>query len=587
MEKISLLSVLLFVAIITSFGQTNYYVSTTGNNNNSGTSTNQAWQSIQYSANNVLPGDTINIMAGTYNEKIDLTVSGSADNYITFKNYDSQNVILSGTSLPAYEYIMKIENTDYIRVSGLKFQNYQQLDAIGLIIINSSNLYIENNEFSNIDYSTTAVGETPSEEQNSQPIIVFGRDETVPAQNLFFTQNSIHDCETGWSEALSINGNIDGFEIGHNHLYNNTNIGIVAIGHEGECPTALLDQARNGRIHHNNVHDNPSAYAECAGIYVDGASQIIVENNTLYNNNYGIEVGCENNGNAPNDPSANNILVRNNIIYNNTYTGIALGGYDYPSSGKVEYAVIENNTCFNNDTENNYQGEMMISYTENSTIENNIFYTNNTDHVLFTCENGANTLLLNYNLYYTSSGEDDIVIDWNGTEYNIFADYRNALSQDINSLFSDPLFANNSTTNPDLHIKTNSPAKNTGNPVFQVTDGLDIDEEARIGENLVDIGADEYYFNTAIFTPNEKHKILCYPNPTNGLIGFEFANVSTLSSASNIQQITISNICGEIILTKSDIQKSKTIDLSGLESGIYIVNVYSGDEIFTSKIVKE
>jgi len=580
MNKIILLSAIILLSVFTSFGQPNYYVSPSGNNSNSGTTTNQAWQTIQYAADNVTAGDIVNIMAGTYNEKIDINVSGSTDNYITFRNYNEEEVILSGTSLPAYEYIMKIENQNYIRISGLKFQDYQQLDAIGLYIINSSNLSVENNEFSNIDYSATAVGQIPTEEQNSQPIIVFGRDASTAIQGLVFTGNSIHDCETGWSEALSINGNIDGFEISYNHIYNNTNIGIVAIGHEGECPTASLDQARNGRIHHNTVHDNPAAYAECAGIYVDGASQIIIENNILYNNNYGIEVGCENNGNTPNDPSADNILVRNNLIYNNTYTGIALGGYDYPTSGKVENATIENNTCFNNDTENNYQGEMMISYTENSTIENNIFYTKNTDNVLFTCENGANTLAINYNLFYTASGQDNIVVYWNGTEYNTFADYKTASSQDANSLFSDPLFADNSTTNPDLHIQTSSPAKNAGNPTFLTTNGLDMDEEVRINESLVDIGADEFYTTTAIFSPNEKQEIFCYPNPTNGLLNFEFAK-------NDIQQITISNLIGKTIIEKTTIEQNEMIDLSKFESGIYIIKIQTDNEIFTTKIVKE
>ena len=580
MKILVLLSTIVLALSINIFGQTNYYVVPTGNNSNSGTETDNAWQTVQYAADNVSPGDTVNIMAGTYNEKIDINISGSANNYITFRNYNNDAVILSGTSLPAYEHIMKIENCNYIHIQNLKFQNYQQLDAIGLSIINSSNLFIENNEFSNIDYSSSAVGATPTENQNSQPIIVFGRDATNSVENLVFTGNNIHDCETGWSEALSINGNIDGFEINNNHIYNNTNIGIVAIGYEGECSNASLDQARNGHIHHNLVHDNPSAYAECAGIYVDGAANIKIENNTLYNNNYGIEIGCENNGNASNNPSANNIIVRNNLIYNNTYTAIALGGYDYPTSGKVEYAIIRNNTCFNNDTDNNYQGEMMISYTENSIIENNIFYTNNTDNVLFILENSANTLLFNYNLFYTPAGINNIVIEWNGAEYNTFDDYKTTTSQDNNSLFSDPLFINNSLSNSDLHIQSSSPARNAGNPAFQETEGLDIDEEIRINENFVDIGSDEYYSTTAVINPQKTQNVFCYPNPTNGIINFKFTD-------NNIKKIKISDLTGKIIIEENEMQQNGIIDFSNIESGIYIISIQTDNEIFTTKIVKE
>ncbi len=76
-------------------------------------------------------------------------------------------------------------------------------------------------------------------------------------------------------EALSLNGNIDGFEINGNEIYNNTNIGIVAIGYEGECPDPNLDQARNGVIINNLVYQNPSAYDAAAGIYIDGGKNIV------------------------------------------------------------------------------------------------------------------------------------------------------------------------------------------------------------------------------------------------------------------------------------------------------------------------
>ena len=563
-----------------SFSQSNYYVSPNGNNANSGEATNNAWQTIPYAVNHILAGDTINIMTGTYFEKVNITVSGTSDNNITIRNYQNDQAILSGVNLPDYEYMMKIENQSHLHIIGIKFQDYQQYDAIGLLVINSSYLQILNNEFYNIDYSTTAVGETPNESQNSQPVIIFGRDAVTPATNILIDGNSIHDCETGWSEALSVNGNIDGFEISHNHIYNNTNIGIVAIGHEGECPTPELDQARNGYIRYNIVHDNPSAYAECAGIYVDGASYIYVENNQSYDNNYGIEIGCENNGNAPNDPSANHIIVRNNLIYNNTYTGIALGGYDYPTSGKVEYVSIENNSCFNDDTGNNYQGEMMISYTENSTIENNIFYTNNTDHVLFTNENEAANFSLNYNLYFSPAGSEDLVFYWNGSEYNTFSDYQAATYQDIHSAFSNPLYVNDAPTQSDLHLRANSPARNAGNPEFQETNGVDMDGEARINENRVDMGTDEYYASTASSSLHTSKEIYCFPNPSTGIFRLKLPNKETT-------KMYITDIWGHIVTKEMLINKNETIDIRQLANGLYFINTQTIQQKHLIKIIKE
>jgi hypothetical protein len=567
------------IATFASFGQTNYYVSQSGNNSNTGLSPDQAWETINFAAQNanVTAGSTVNILAGTYNEKVEFTISGAADNLITFQNYQNDNVILSGSTLPAYEFMMKIENQHHIKIKGLKFQDYQQLDAIGIIMKNSSYIYIENNEFSNIDYSSAAVGQTPNENQNSQPIIVFG---TLPnnidlVQGISITGNSIHDCEVGWSECISINGNVDGFEIANNTIYNNTNIGIVAIGFEGECSNPDNDQARNGHIHHNLVYDNPSAYSECAGIYIDGGAYMNVENNILYGNDFGIEIGCENNGSIS-GANANNNIVQNNLIYNNKYTGIALGGFDYPTSGFVEYTIIRNNTLYNNDTDNNYQGEMLITYVENSLIENNIFYTNNTDKVLFSTENMQNSVSFNYNLYNTPSGSNDIVIVWNGTEYNSFAAYKTGTSQDANSLFADPLFADNSTTNPDLHLQSTSPAKDAGNPAT-VPDGEDMDGEVRINGSRVDIGADEYYSNTNISDVNASN-IAIYPNPANDFISIKSENII-------IKKLEIIDISGKIVYSK--IAKNQIFDISDLKSGIYFVEIHTNSEILMSKIIKE
>ena len=575
--RTTILTILVLIISVCSFAQTNYYVAITGNNSDNG-SINRPWQTIQYGVSQLNIGDTLNITSGTYIGKIDLTISGVSGQEITIRNYNNDNVIISGVTLPDYEYLLNIENINYINIIGLKFQDYQKLDAIGILVINSSNISILNNEFSNIDYSSTALGQTPNSSQNSQPIIVFGRDPLNSIKNLVINENIIHDCETGWSECLSINGNIDGFEVKNNHIYNNTNIPIVAIGHEGECSDPTLDQARNGLIKNNNIHDNPSAYAAAGGIYIDGGKSITIENNTSYNNDYGIEIGCENNGNAPNDPSASNITLRNNLIYNNKVSGIALGGYNYPTSGKVQTTTITNNTVFNNDTDNSYNGELLISYVENSIIENNIIYANNADKVLIISGNANPTLSLNYNLFFTSSGSNDIVIEINGVEYNEFSTYQTGTSQDVNSNFLNPLFINETIPNLDLHLNTGSPAIGSGNPSFVAgTSEVDMDGEIRIHNNIVDCGADEYGSVLGISNLN-KINVLVYPNPTNGIINIEGISDFTYK---------IYSINGQLIESKNSNQK--LIDLTYQKKGLYLINLYNtkGENISKIKVIRK
>lgn len=575
MKKLILITLAGIISIM-CYSQTSYYVSTTGNNSNNG-SYSTPWQTIQFGVSQLSPGDTLNVMAGTYLGKIDIAISGINGQKITIRNYNNDKVIINGIALSDYEYLLKIESVNYVNIQGLKFQDYQKLDAIGIIIINSSNISLLNNDFSNIDYSSTAVGQTPSESQNSQPIIVFGRDPMNPVTNLKINNNIIHDCETGWSECLSINGNIDGFEVENNHIYNNTNIPIVAIGHEGECDDPALDQARNGAIRNNIIHDNPSAYASAGGIYIDGAKNVLIENNISYNNDYGIEIGCENNGAAPNDPSASGIIVRNNIIYNNGVAGIALGGYNYPTTGKVENTTITNNTCYNNDTQNSYNGELLISYVENSTIENNIFYTNNIEKVLINSGSANPTLTFNYNLYYTPSGSNDIVIEINGLEYNEFGTYQTATSQDLNSTFADPLFTNTTIPNPDFHLSASSPAIDAGNPSYTASPTeVDMDGEIRVYNGSVDCGADEY---GSVLTINtiEQSKIKFFPNPTKGII--EINDILNYT-------FKVYSISGQLM--KLQTNYSNFIDISELNNGIYFIQLTdSKNNTYNFNIIKE
>ncbi len=562
MKKI-IIGILCIILSAWAFSQKNYYVSTSGNDSNDG-SIGSPWKTIHHGATQLAPSDSLNIRTGTYAGKIDLNESGSNGQEITIRAYENENVIINGSGLDAYEYLLKIENADYITIEGIKFQDYQKLDAIGIIVISSGNISILNNEFSNIDYSSSALGQKPNASKNSQPIIVFGRNATNPINNLRINGNIIHDCETGYSECLSINGNVDGFEVMNNHIYDNTNIPIVAIGFEGECPNTAYDQARNGLIKNNHIHDNPSAYAAAGGIYIDGGKSIIVENNVVYNNDYGIEIGCENNGDAPNDPSASDITVRNNVIYNNKISGIALGGYDYPSSGKVESTIIRNNTCYNNDTDDSYNGELYISYVENSRIENNIFYVKNTDNVFMISSDENSTVAFNYNIYYTSDGSEDIVIEIGGEEYNEFSTYQDETSQDANSEFSDPLFVSTTVSDPNLHLSSSSPSIDNGNPSFTSAKGeTDMDGEKRVFNGVVDCGADEYGssvgLNNSLVNP-----IRFYPNPTRGMIHLDL----------NIQNLTYEVFSLNGKLSKTGTIVNYNIDLTNLNSGLYLIKIF-------------
>ncbi len=74
----------------------NYYVATDGDNLNAGT-LEAPFRTIQHAINNVEAGDVVNIRGGIYREKLTLDgIHGKEDNWITFQNYNEEDVLLSG-----------------------------------------------------------------------------------------------------------------------------------------------------------------------------------------------------------------------------------------------------------------------------------------------------------------------------------------------------------------------------------------------------------------------------------------------------------------------------------------------------------
>lgn len=108
---------------------------------------------------------------------------------------------------------------------------------------------------------------------------------------------AFYNCKLGQSEALVLNGNVDGFKVTNNTVHDNDNIGIDFIGYEGTAPAN--DNARNGictgnRVYNISSKNNPHMLEMSAGgIYVDGGFNILIDSNIVKNADIGIEVATE------------------------------------------------------------------------------------------------------------------------------------------------------------------------------------------------------------------------------------------------------------------------------------------------------
>jgi hypothetical protein len=455
-----------------------FYVATTGSDSNPGSIT-QPFKTIQHALNvATTPGDTVEVRAGTYNERLTFPASGSASGgYITLEAYPGEHVLLSGQNakdddIGYGENMVQIINKSYIKLIGFEIANDSGVgvgdDAFGVRVQGSgSNIQILNNNIHNITGSNSAG-------LAGAGIHVYGSSITTPYSNVIIKGNTISNCTPGdaQTETLTVNGNVTGFQIIGNTIHNDNNIGIDMIGGEAAtfgkpAGTLGLPVARNGICSQNTVYNIHANYGGgfAAGIYVDGGKNITVSDNISYSNDMGLEVGCENKGYV-----ASGITVEDNVLYSNTQAGLVFGGYA-SNVGRVQHCSFINNTVYKNDTSNTGNGQLWIQYASNNVVTNNIFVASNNNVLLASDGAGNANNTLDHNLYFAPSAAN-AQFNWNAATYTGFAAYQKATKEDAHSLFGDPLFVNATTHN--FQLAAGSPAIDSGSSTAGQYDPVDI-----------------------------------------------------------------------------------------------------------------
>ncbi len=571
MLKVSTLTAILFLLGHLLSAQTNYYVSPNGVDNASNGTLAQPWQTIQYAIDNVSSGDVVNVKAGTYHEKINFNFSN-----ITLKNYNNDTVVVRGTGITSQSAVIEITDHSNITIDGLEIGDNIHLDAQGILVSgNAQNITIQNCRVHNIHFSAS-VNAAVNANTNAQAIIVYGTSAANAITNLKILNNEVYNCRLGYSEGIAVNGNVDGFEMSGNYVHDITNIGIDAIGFEGTCATVAKDQARNGVIKNNIARNCLSAYATSGGIYIDGAKNVVIENNVCSQNGYGIEIGCEHVG-----KSADSIFVRNNAFYNNQVASAALGGYDYPTnSGKIKNCSFTNNTCYANDYSVSANGELYLSYSENLLIENNIFYAS-TQNIIVNAELTQPSIFFDYNLIYSDADSASLLFKWNGTNYTGYTNSINGTSTNSHSTWSNPQFVNSSITTPDFHLLQISKGIDAGNPAFiSALNEKDMDGESRIN-GIVDCGVDETHFGNSIQSVEEKNSFRLYPNPAKNNLIVE------LHESDETNSFSVLNSMGQIVVQGKLTPDKRIINIVSLPLGVYSLNLTTAGRMHSESFIKE
>jgi len=101
-SKYILATLFTFTLFLSAFSFANaatYYVSPSGSDTNSGLSTSAPWGTFVYAMTKLQPGDTLYLMDGTYNQTLDVTISGTLGNPITFKALNDGKAIIDGQNI--------------------------------------------------------------------------------------------------------------------------------------------------------------------------------------------------------------------------------------------------------------------------------------------------------------------------------------------------------------------------------------------------------------------------------------------------------------------------------------------------------
>jgi hypothetical protein len=405
------------------------------------------------------PGGTVILRSGVYAQRV--VLHGASG--ITVTAAPGEHAVLDGSTMrppTGRSAMVDIADSTDVTVSNLDITGYRSSDIAAMpigVYIHGGDIGIDivGNHVHDLGNDNGTLG---SMAMNAHGIAAYGDSADRPISSLTITDDEVDHLKLGASEAVVVNGNVDGWKITGNHVHDDNNIGIDAIGFEPTLPPAYrytdLNRARNGVISGNTVENiisagnpaywSPAGWCNCAdGLYVDGGTHIHIAGNTVRADDIGIEVAAENPRGA-----ADHVDVSGNIVRDSRYVGITTGGYcdggtdcGGVQTGRSFANTFTGNILRNNNTDHDGSPEFLIQYHEGgNTITGNRI-----------CAAGPGILLLG-TVARSTSGAGDTVdnniysaaavtgtgaqFGWHAAVYTGFDTYRTATGLDAHSVFT-------------------------------------------------------------------------------------------------------------------------------------------------------
>lgn len=472
-----------------------YYVSTSGNNANAGTSIGTAWRTNIYAMAHASSGDIISVQAGTYleNGKINVPVG------VSWEGVDSSTCIIQDTVTTIWTEMVALESSQGTNgnqhISGLKFEG-QNTTQWGLKIYGRSNVSINNCSFSNFVENGVIIdggnntgfatilatgnsfynsvmnncsGYTLPTGTYARGCLNIGSQEGFQMYGNTITQNSravgyngepvkywngglmvnckFHDNTLTKMALTAANGTYDWdfcmemFELYQCEFYNNTliNGGFDLVNSR----KGFFGYTYGVWVHNNTIgNPTPNSFRQVGVTLEYGTRDAIVEYNTFNNIATGLYFTPRDTGNY-----VTNIKIRNNLmtltVGNNNGTFVDFGG---GSTQHYDSIDVVNNTCLFLPTYGAFLGISLPvatgGYIKRIKIFNNIL-TGSTYAVIYQ-EPGSTVVMdslnIKYNDIYGNTGSDSI---WNGNFHGTNFGWANNIN--INPSYTGNYIPTNST----------------------------------------------------------------------------------------------------------------------------------------------
>jgi len=448
-----------------------YYISESGNDNNSGLSPDQAWKTLDKVATQIQVGATGNgapsgsaflfERGGTFEGHIHVNSPGVD---YTFGAYgdrsEARPIILNDTPEAVYGFTTSaggkdftirnlhfIDNTDTIGggmslngTNGVSIINceIEGFERDGITADLSSNLTIQNsiiydsgtNGFAGGGVNTKILQSSFIDSHGAHGAYLRGLTNTLIEDSLFVGSRNL---------GIVVHGVADGVTLRGNEFYGNMN----GLSFSGSGRPNANEGFKNVLVEDNLIHDNGHGTAEGLGMLLS---------------------------------SLQNAVFRNNVVYDNRMSAVAFGD-GYVGDQQSANVQFQNNLL--------YGVIISGSRSQDVSFTNNIIMSDSSTDIALTKfgEFPNSELTLDYNLYFMPNKPGDKVIFYNNVLSSV-SSLASQFGQEVNGINADPLFVDRA--GHVFKLQPGSPAIDTGIVIPGLTD--DAMDAPRPQGSGIDIG---------------------------------------------------------------------------------------------------